>query len=105
MVQPPTGKLVRDGIPEIIRSSGGDPELLTLDEDQYLAALRLKLVEEANEVLGADDKGLVEELADVLEVLAALVKANDIDWADIERKREEKHAERGGFQNRCWLVS
>ena len=61
-------------------------------------------MEEANEVL-ADDKGLVEELADVWEVLAALVKANDIDWADIERKREEKHAERGGFQNRFWLVS
>ena len=105
MVQPPTGKLVRDGIPEIIRSSGGAPELLKLDKDQYLAALRLKLVEEANEVLEADDKDLVEELADVLEVLAALVKANDIDWADIEREREEKHAERGGFQNRFWLVS
>ena len=105
MAQPATGKLVRDGIPEIIQSSGGDPEWLTLNEAQHLAALRLKLVEEANEVLEAEDEGLIAELADVLEVLAALATANDIDWSDIERTREEKRAERGGFQRRVWLVT
>ena len=105
MQQPRAGKLVRDGIPEIIRSSGGSPELVTLDNAQYHWALRLKLVEEANEVMEAEDGDLVSELADVVEVLTALARANRIDWTVIERTMQEKRTERGGFQHRVWLVT
>jgi predicted house-cleaning noncanonical NTP pyrophosphatase (MazG superfamily) len=62
-------KLVRDGIPRIIKTGGGQPVTRVLDQTGYLAALRAKLMEEAEEAQAAPDKQLRSELADVLEVL------------------------------------
>ncbi|MDP3985475.1 MAG: nucleoside triphosphate pyrophosphohydrolase [bacterium] len=42
-------KLVRDKIPDIIRSHGRHPEMRILSDDEYRKFLRLKLVEEAGE--------------------------------------------------------
>ena len=47
-------KLVRDRIPEIIRRDGRNCEIATISEDEYLQALREKLVEEAQEAAEAD---------------------------------------------------
>ena len=46
-------KLVRDGIPRIIEAGGGHPVTRVLDQVGYLAALRAKLVEEAEEARAA----------------------------------------------------
>ena len=64
-------KLVRDEIPRIIEAGGGQPVTRVLDQAGYLAALRAKLVEEAEEAQAAPDRQLRSELADVLEVLQA----------------------------------
>ncbi|WP_135825337.1 nucleoside triphosphate pyrophosphohydrolase [Halorussus ruber] len=87
-------KLVRDGIPESIRESGETPETHVADGEEYRRRLREKLCEEAAEFRDAGDP---EELADVLEVLAAIREAEDLDGAELETLREEKADERGGF--------
>lgn len=96
-------KLVRDQIPAIIIAAGSQPSARVLDHASYQSALRAKLLEEAQEAQTAPGEQLIAELADVLEVLQALVKAYDMSWEDIEREAERKHAERGGFDRRLFL--
>ena len=95
-------KLVRDRIPEIIRAEGRACSTRTLTESEYRAALLHKLVEEATEARDAPPAELVNELADVLEVLDALTAAFGLTRADIEAEQARKREERGGFAGRLW---
>lgn len=61
-----------------------------LDDDEYLTALREKLVEEALEARDAADGDLVGELADVLEVLRALAEAHGSSLEAVEQRRLAK---------------
>jgi predicted house-cleaning noncanonical NTP pyrophosphatase (MazG superfamily) len=96
-------KLVRDGIPRIIEADGGQPVTRVLDQAGYLAALRAKLVEEAEEAQAAPDRQLRSELADVLEVLRALAAAYGMSWEDVVAEADRKRDERGGFDQRIFL--
>ena len=96
-------KLVRDGIPRIIEAGGGRPVTRVLDQTGYLAALRAKLMEEADEARSAPDERLRSELADVLEVLHALAAAHDMSWEDVVAEADRKRGERGGFDQRIFL--
>ena len=98
-------KLIRDRLPEIMRAQGQRVIDRPLDQAAYLAELKKKLVEEAAEAAAADADSLVEELADVLEVVVALGRACGKDAVEIEAKRLEKRAERGGFEQRTYVVS
>jgi predicted house-cleaning noncanonical NTP pyrophosphatase (MazG superfamily) len=92
-------KLVRDLVPEIIRSAGGDPCVRPARPPEHILLLKRKLVEEAQEVLSASDRaGVLEELADVWEVCQSLAAALELSVADIERVRAEKRRTRGGFE-------
>jgi predicted house-cleaning noncanonical NTP pyrophosphatase (MazG superfamily) len=96
-------KLVRDGIPGIIEAGGGQPVTRVLDQAGYVAALRAKLMEEAEEARAAPDWQLRSELADVLEVLRALAAAYGMSWEDVEAEGARKRDERGGFDQRIFL--
>ena len=96
-------KLVRDGIPRIIEAEGGQPVVRVLDQTGYLAALRAKLMEEAEEARAASDGQLRGELADVLEVLQALAIAHGMSWEDVVAEATRKRDERGGFDQRIFL--
>lgn len=96
-------KLVRDGIPRIIKAGGGQPVTRVLDHAGYLAALRAKLVEEAEEARSASDRQLRSELADVLEVLQALAAAHGMSCEDVIAEAARKRDERGGFDQRIFL--
>ena len=93
-------KLVRDRIPGIIERAGKRCVCETLSQDQYIAMLDAKLNEELAEY--QQSKSL-EELADLLEVIGAVVRARGYTWeqlADILKKKKE---ERGGFEKRILL--
>ena len=93
-------KLVRDRIPEIIEASGRTCITEVLPEDAYIQALDAKLSEELAEY--QQSKSL-EELADLLEVMGAVVKARGYTWDDLTRVRKEKRAQRGAFDQRIFL--
>lgn len=98
------GKLVRDNIPDILRREGREPVVTVLDEAAYREALLAKLFEESAELREASEEQVPEEIADVFEVLRALVRVHGRTWKDIERLADAKRAERGGFQERLYLV-
>ena len=93
-------KLVRDRIPEIIEASGRTCITEVLPNDAYIQALDAKLNEELAEY--QQSKSL-EELADLLEVMGAVVKARGYTWDDLTRVRKEKRAQRGAFDQRIFL--
>ena len=93
-------KLVRDRIPEIIDASGKTCTVEVLTNDAYIQALDAKLSEELAEY--QQSKSL-EELADLLEVMGAVVKARGYTWDDLTRVRKEKRAQRGAFEQRIFL--
>lgn len=67
-------KLVRDKIPEIIRSKGEEARTSTVEDDEVLwGHLVDKLFEEARELKSAKSRDArIEELADVIEVTVAM---------------------------------
>jgi predicted house-cleaning noncanonical NTP pyrophosphatase (MazG superfamily) len=96
------GKLVRDGIPEIVAAAGGQQNVRVLDDDEYARALLDKLVEEANELRAVTDSATLEEAADVYEVLLAILARQDLNADDLARAAASKRQERGGFERRWW---
>jgi predicted house-cleaning noncanonical NTP pyrophosphatase (MazG superfamily) len=98
------GKLVRDGIPSIIRSAERVADVRALDTDDFRAALGDKLVEEVAELRAAGDAdAVVEEAADVLEILLAIVAEHGATLDSIVDIARRKRVERGGFTMRVWL--
>jgi predicted house-cleaning noncanonical NTP pyrophosphatase (MazG superfamily) len=95
---PVYNKLVRDYIPQIIEQAGKVPELKVLDQASYTEELKLKLLEEANELRTAKKKAeIVEEAADLTEVLFKMLKNQGITYDEVEQVRQQKKLERGGF--------
>jgi len=95
-------KLVRDRIPEIISSNGQKSVCRTLSQQEYLSALDAKLNEELNEY--QRDKSM-EELADLLEVIHAVIAARGSTYEQVEALRLAKNEKRGSFEKRIWLES
>lgn len=93
-------KLIRDKIPEIITSSGKQCIVEMMNEAEYIEALDSKLNEELEEYQA--DKSL-EELADLLEVMYAVVIARGYSIDELERVRKDKAEKRGGFKKRLRL--
>ncbi len=97
-------KLVRDAIPEIIRAAGGTGVTAVMGEPEYRRALRDKLVEEAREAAAADPRDLVSEVADLCEVIDAVLDSRGIDREVLRAGQARRRAERGGFTRRLRLL-
>lgn len=95
-------KLVRDRIPEIIRENGEEPEIERLEDDEIEAYVLEKVVEEARELRESGEK---EELADLLEVVEKMMEIEEWSEEELEKLREEKNRERGGFDENIVLKS
>ncbi|MCR5553360.1 MAG: nucleoside triphosphate pyrophosphohydrolase [bacterium] len=93
-------KLVRDKIPEIIMRNGDHPITRILNNDNYIKELNIKLKEECEEYLSS---GEVEELADLEEVLRAILKTKKVTYEEFEKIRLEKVEKRGAFEKRIYL--
>lgn len=93
-------KLIRDRIPEIIEKS--DKEAITdvLDDHTFKQYLDDKLSEELQEYLASDN---VEELADLVEVVYAILKHKKVSLIEFEDIRMKKVLERGTFDKRLRL--
>jgi len=95
-------KLVRDKIPAIIDENGETPHIRRLSDDEYAALLEQKLDEEVAEF--HTDKN-AEELADILEVVFALADQLGCSREKLMEIYQHKHAVRGGFAERIFLIS
>ena len=73
-----------------------------LNNQEYLTALNTKLQEEINEYLSS---GEIEELADIEEVLRAILETKQTSYSDFEQIRQNKVNKRGAFKNKIFLES
>ncbi|WP_026476333.1 nucleoside triphosphate pyrophosphohydrolase [Alkaliphilus transvaalensis] len=93
-------KLIRDHIPAIIEKSGKKPIIRTLKEEEYIKSLNLKLQEELDEYYENED---IEELADLVELVYAILKFKGVSLQEFEEIRQQKKEIRGGFDSRLFL--
>ena len=92
-------KLVRDKIPNKIRNGGEIAVTKTLSDNELFEQLRIKLVEESFEVLEAENvDDLVQELADVLEVIDSIIEKQKIRKKSIDVVKNRKKEKAGGFE-------
>ena len=96
-------KLVRDKIPEIIENNGEVAYTRFLEDEEFRKELLLKLKEEVEEVSLAPKEKVLEELADVYEVLCAICELQNHTMNDVVEVAQVKRLKRGGFQKRIFL--
>jgi predicted house-cleaning noncanonical NTP pyrophosphatase (MazG superfamily) len=87
-------KLVRDKIPEHIIKMGGMPITHIANDTEYWQKLKEKLSEEVAEFEKDEN---IEELADVAEVIEAIIKYKRFSKEEIKKEQEKKAKERGKF--------
>ena len=96
-------KLVRDKIPDIIAGDNGKTCVTRImEDDEYLKALNTKMQEELKEYLESGD---VEELADLEEVLRAILDVKKVSYEEFEKIRKTKVNKRGAFKKKIFLES
>ena len=93
-------KLIRDKIPEIIENAGKQYEIHQADEQEYIEKLLLKVEEELAEF---KEEPSIEEMADLFEVLDAVIDYYDFDKQEIKNYQEKKREEHGGFKKQLIL--
>ena len=97
-------KLVRDNIPAFLESQECIVHKTILSDEAFDRALREKLVEECNEVQLAGSKdALIEELADVQEVIDALISLHAIQKSAIKEAQIKKQKSKGSFEERFFI--
>ncbi len=97
-------KLVRDHIPDIIRSRDGEPIVRVLNDEEYWEYLLKKDIEELEEVKKTESLAeRKEELADKLELIRAMAEYNGFRLEDIIEEADRKKQKNGGFQKRLLL--
>ncbi|MDR7856651.1 nucleoside triphosphate pyrophosphohydrolase [Tissierella sp.] len=94
-------KLIRDRIPEIIEASGKKAVVEKVEGEELLNLLNMKLFEELNEY---KQSGEVEELADLVEVVQAILEYKGISLEEFNEIREKKNIKRGRFKEGLLLV-
>lgn len=93
-------KLVRDNIPEHIRSKGETAITHIADDKEY----RLKLIEKlSEEVKEFSENESIEEMADILEVIDAITAYKNFDKKELAQVKEKKVEEKGAFKKRIIL--
>jgi predicted house-cleaning noncanonical NTP pyrophosphatase (MazG superfamily) len=108
-------KLVRDKMVDIYKHdvekkiSASGYSIRYMEKEETLERLKDKLLEEAQEVFeayGEEDKTkLKEELADVIEVIDAILYHNSLSLEEVLSIRDAKKEKKGGFEMGLFLES
>lgn len=94
------GKIVRAKTKEIIEARGSTPKFLgegmaAKNAEKYFKQKLLEEVEELIEAQGIDD--ILDEAADVVQVVRDYLRLKGYDHEDLEVVRKAKYIKRGGF--------
>lgn len=97
-------KLIRDRVVQSIEKDGRIAITRKLDDQEYTDELRKKLLEEVKELLNAHGDAIVEEMADVYEVLEHLLAVYQIKEEDLLIVKAKKAQIKGKFKKRLFLI-
>jgi len=93
-------KLVRDKIIDIIKAKGEKAVFHIASDEEYGIKLKEKLSEEVSEFNAAENE---EEIADILEVIDAIMEYKSFNKEKILEIKEKKAAEKGAFGEKVIL--
>ncbi len=98
-------KLWRDKMPQKLEATGSIIHIKKLTDAEFNKELRIKLLEEADEVQAAQSKEeLIGELADIYEVIDTICALHGINKEAIQTIQTQKRNERGGFIERKYVT-
>ena len=96
-------KLVRNKTNERLAAKNVFMKYHIANIEEYQKLLSLKLIEEATEVAVAKNTDeIINELADVLEVVHSILAAYNLSFQTVEASRQEKLKTRGSFDDRIY---
>ncbi|MGR5962264.1 nucleoside triphosphate pyrophosphohydrolase [Bacillus paranthracis] len=102
---PTYNKLIRNKIPQIIKSNGKTPTTRILPEEEYIKEICKKTEEELTEYLEATTKEhKLEELSDLLELINALAEHEGTTLKEINNIRKKESRRKRGFSDRIFLI-
>jgi len=93
-------KIIRDGIPEIIKKDNRKYDIEKVTDEVALEYLKKKLTEELEEFYENDQ---IEELIDIMEVIEAIATKKGVSFDKLLKIKEEKKKKRGGFEENLVL--
>jgi len=99
-------KLVRDKVVDVMKGQNKISETRVLDDREFVAELKVKLMEELdelNEVDFGDKDHFKNELADIQLLIDYLLKLNNISKEELDEFQKEKLAKVGGFDKRIFV--
>jgi predicted house-cleaning noncanonical NTP pyrophosphatase (MazG superfamily) len=91
---------VRDKMISIIQAKGEPVSFHIADKEEYKIKLKEKLLEEVHEFIEAENK---EEMADVFEVITAILPVYGFTLEEIIEVQKNKREERGAFDQKIIL--
>ena len=95
------GKLVRDNLPELLTKQGYPYSAKVLLPSELASHIVGKMPEEVNEIKFAlanqSKDALVEEIADLIELIDSLVKVANVTKEDLADAKQRKTDSRGSF--------
>lgn len=97
-------KLIRDRIPEWIKETGNDYKSRVLENEEFEIELKKKLLEESKELAKTPKDEILNELADVLELVKSIASHYKIPFLKVVKFQEEKREKRGGFKKKLFLI-
>jgi len=98
-------KLIRDKIPEVIEDSGKSYKIRKLDDREYLEKVKEKIIEETNELVESKSRvDIINEIADVYEIIEALMDIKKITPSEVSKVKENKKVSRGAFDKKLLLI-
>lgn len=98
-------KLWRDKLPARMEAMGSVIHIKQLTDAEYDEQLREKIMEEAAEVHSSNNaEALLQELADLYEVVDALCALHGITKEQLLAAQAKKREDRGGFYGRSYVT-
>lgn len=98
-------KLVRDNIPEILKSTGKEFSMRILSEEEYQVEVNKKLNEELEEYYSESHKeAALEELADILELIQVAAEIHGASFEQLQKICKSKADKNGAFKKRVFLI-
>lgn len=98
------GKIIRDQLVDAMQDSGITVYQKELHESEVLVELKKKLLEEVEEVVGSqNEKELLAELGDVLEVVKALASFYGNSLSSVIELAAKKAESKGGFKKHAYV--
>ena len=98
-------KLVRDKVPQIIKNEGKVVYYFMLNDENLRIMLKVKLIEESRELSKTMTKEeMINELADISEVIEAIYEVFDIAEIDVDLAKHKKIEEKGTYKSGAYLM-